>query len=119
MTDFALDTLGEMVIETGDIKLVDGIDAIASGVASRLEFWLGEWFLDKRLGVPYMTQILGQKPRLVAVRGIFRKVILSELGVIDVEDLLVEYDGPIRKLSLSFTGVCELGKFVYDRELII
>jgi hypothetical protein len=105
---------------TGDLVLVDGVDAIAQDCDVRLKFFLGEWYLDTRLGVPYYQQILGQKPRLTAVKGIFRKAILSTPGIRSfLEPLEITFDGPTRTLGVSFRADTVEGSFEYNKELIV
>jgi hypothetical protein len=99
--------------------LIDGIDAIEQDVWVRLQFFKGEWFLDTRVGVPYFEEILGQKPRLTAIAGIFRDVIMTTPGITGVLDLDIQFDGATRKLSVSFTGQTALGSFTFDKELIV
>lgn len=42
--------------------------AIAQDVASAVKTFLGECWYDTRLGIPYLTQILGHKPPLALIR---------------------------------------------------
>ena len=119
MTDFKLDNNYDLAIENDDLVLVDGVDAIAQDCEVRLLTFLGEWFLDQRIGIPYYQQILGQKPRLVLIKGIIRKGILTTPGILGVKDLQADYINSTRVLSLSFTADTVEGTFVYDKELII
>jgi len=117
--DLKLDSTGDLAIEDNDLVLLDGVDAIAQDVEVRLRFFLGEWFLDTRLGVPYYQKILGQKPRLTAVAGIFRKAILTTPGMLSITNFEIDYDGPTRALSISFRGTSIEGDFLFNKELII
>jgi hypothetical protein len=120
MTDLKLDTSShDLVIEDNNLVLVEGADAVAQEVKVRLQFFLGEWFLDTRLGVPYFEKILGQKPRINALKGIFRKAIMSTPGMISMSDFSIAYDGASRVLSVSFTGQASSGTFDFTEELII
>jgi len=42
---------------TGDLSWVEGIDAIAQHARVRLQFFLNEWFLDRREGIPFMREV--------------------------------------------------------------
>jgi len=105
--------------ETYDIELVDGLDAIAQDCEIRLQFFLGEWYLDTRLGVPYFQKILGQKPRIQAVKGIFRDAILTTPGILNIFELTIDYINTTRTLTVSFRAETVEGSFEFNEELII
>jgi hypothetical protein len=42
--------------------LVDSPSAVGQSISTRLQLWVGEWFLDLSAGTPWTQQILG-KPR--------------------------------------------------------
>jgi hypothetical protein len=117
--DLKLDGNHDVLIEDDDLVLVDGVDAVAQDVDIRLQFFLGEWFLDTRLGIPYYQQILGEKPRLGAVASIIRKAIFTTPGVISISDFDPTWDGPSRTLSISTKIESTEGPFVYNKELIL
>lgn len=106
MADLALDPNDrDILIEDDAMSIIDGDDALVQHLVIRFQFFLAEWFLDQRLGIPYLTRILVKNPNLVAVRNIFREVILETPGIATITrfDLLV--DSVIRKFTLNFT--CE------------
>lgn len=49
MKDIALKD-GHLVLENGDLKLVDGIERVAQQVVVGLKILKGDWFLDYRAG---------------------------------------------------------------------
>jgi hypothetical protein len=63
---------------------------------------------------------LGQKPRLTAVKGIFRKAILSTPGIQSfLVPLEVDYSSVDRTASISFKVQTVDGPFEYNKELIV
>lgn len=102
-----------------DMVLVDGTAAIAQDITIRLQTFLGEWFLDTRIGIPYFQKVLGQKPRLIALKGLFRKAILTTSGVISISDFTLNFTGATRTLDVSFTCQSDSGTFEYNKELIL
>ena len=119
MADLKLDNTNDLAIEDDDLVIIDGIDAIAQDCEVRLNFFQGEWFLDTRLGVPYYQKILGTKPRLIAVKGILRKAILTTPGILSILDFELDFDASTRRLSTSFRANTVKGEFEFNKELIV
>ena len=117
--DIGVDYTNDIAIVDDDLELVDGVEAIGQDVGCRLLTFLGEWFLDSRIGMPYFTKILGQKPRLAAVESIFREAILSTPGIITVSDLEIGFEGTTRVLSVSFHADTTEGPLEYNKEFVI
>lgn len=81
--DLAIDwTINDLAVP---IRLVEGVDAIVQNMRIRLRFFLGEWFLDQRLGVPWIQRIFVASPDIRDVDQILRRVILSTPGIASVD----------------------------------
>ncbi len=119
MGDLALNTDRDLLIENDDLEIIEGLDEIAQDLDTRLNFWKGEWFLDTRLGVPWLEKVLGQKPRLPVVKNVIRNVALDTPGVIAITDLTLEYESAVRTLSISMRVQGTEGSFLYEKELIV
>ena len=119
MADLKLSATHDLVFEDDELVLIEGREAIAQDVLVRLQFFQGEWVLDIRLGMPYFQKILGKKPRLAAVKSIFRDAILGTPGITAVNDLDLSYTGVTRVLSVSFTAETTDGSVEFNKELII
>lgn len=91
-------------VSTGDLVLVTGTDAIRQHITIRLRFFLREWFLDQRVGVPYYEEVLIKNPSAQVVTSIFREVVAETPGVLEVNDLELSYEGTTRILSVSFSA---------------
>lgn len=100
--DLALD-------ETGDVLLLDGIEAIAQQIRIRLLFVRGEWFLDRREGTPYVGEIWGEPADTNQLAAIFRQVVATTPGVLSVERLTVTFDDDTRSASVDFVARTEAG----------
>lgn len=107
--DFRTDADGDMVADNGDIALVGDVDGIKQLVGQYLAFYLGEWFLDEEIGVPYFERILIKNPSLVEVREWMRQTILSVPGVREVLSLTVEYTGN-RIVDIVWRANTDLGE---------
>lgn len=93
---------GDLHVEGTALALVRGPDAVAQAVVVELRWWLGEWFLDTRRGVPYVQRILrkGVSPR--TVRAIIRRHIERSPGVDRVTFLRLTVDPRTREASIDF-----------------
>lgn len=115
---FARDVNGDLVVP---FQLVAGLDAVALGIRDRLLLFAGEWFLDLDAGVPYLPSVdgsnavteraalLGQKFDPVKTRAAFRREILSVPGVVAVPVLLTSFDGPTRRLAITWRATTQFG----------
>jgi len=102
--DFALTVpQHDIDVSSGDLEILGTVDSIAQNLRIRLQFFLGEWFLDRRLGVPYYQQILVKNPGTNLVRSVFRKAITTTPGVISLDALETDYEGTTRTLTVAFT----------------
>jgi hypothetical protein len=118
--DIALDPdTGDLLIEGGDLALLDGVEAISQHVAIRLQFFQGEWFLDTRVGIPYYQRVLVKNPDLNAVRFLLRAAVASTPGIGELQSFSTEYANASRTLSVEFEASTEDGPLTFDRELII
>ncbi len=100
--DLKLATDGDLDVTSGTVELVDGADATAQQLLIRLRIFLGEWFLDARVGMPYFQRVLGQKFRENLLTPIFTKAILGVPQVASVDSFAFTLDRSSRALSLSF-----------------
>ncbi len=109
MFDIALNRLdGDLVLKKNDrgfheLLFIDGRDRIAQKIKITLQEWLGEWFLDRRKGTPYLEVILKKNVRLSSVESILRARILSVQGVQRITQFNMEFNNRTRSLRLDFT----------------
>lgn len=116
--DIALDPdTGDLLIEGGDLVLTTGRDAILQHLTIRLQFFLGEWEWDTRIGVPYFQDVLVKAPDLNVVRTLLRETITSTPGVTGLQNFELDLDG--RTLRLDFEASTTEGPVTFDRELIL
>lgn len=102
-----------LVTENNDLKIVDNnfllsVDnsdqEIEQRIRQNLQFFLGEWFLDTTIGIPYfqMVFVKGVAPSLI--EAVFKDAILETPGVSSlVEFRPIEYESSTRQLTVDFT----------------
>jgi hypothetical protein len=90
---------------TGRSNLAIVVDpAVAKAIKLRNRFllFLGEWFLDTRIGVPYFQFLFVKNPDVALVRRMLRRVIES-VGFL-VASLDLAYDPSKRTLMFTFSA---------------
>ena len=107
MSDFALDTFGELDISSGNIVFVTGADAVAQHLKIRLRLIRGEWFLDTRIGLPYRSQIWVKNPNLAAIQSVLRRAIATTPGVESLERIDLDFDSSARTLNVTLSAKLE------------
>ncbi len=98
--------IGDIYLKNGTVELATSLlDVVAQELRIRLNFFLGEWFLDVTQGIPYFQTILGQKTPIGIVSQIFKKAISTCPGVANVDDFNVSFNGNSRLMTLNFSCV--------------
>jgi hypothetical protein len=102
-------------VHFSSLKIAKGDDAIAQKLRQRLRFFKGEWFLDTRLGVPYLREaggiVFGVKgPNVPAINAVFRQVILSVPQITKIQSLTFTVDTKARKGTLDFVALLDDGR---------
>ena len=101
----------------GDLEVgtvIDGADYARQKIGQRLRFFLGEWFLDTSLGVPWFESILVKNPDLRFVQGILEDVIAAVPGITKVSAVEASLDTQTRHLTVAYRAVWQGATLVSD-----
>lgn len=100
MIDIKLDSIThDIVLQDGDIVLIDGIDSIKQGLTIRLAILIGEWFLDNRIG---LIDVRSDKPDHDDLVIRCREEILKEDGVTSLEEFEGNFNTRTRVSYITF-----------------
>ena len=96
---------------THDLVYVNGESKVtqtqAEVVTQRLKItlytFLGEWFLDRSIGVPYFQQIFGKGRTKSAVDVIFQRFISNDPGVIEIREFQSSLEPQGRGYTMTFS----------------
>jgi hypothetical protein len=103
MTTLKLTAAGDMETTGGLVLESDLGEETAQRLRTKFRFFLGEWALNPRVGMPYFQTILGIKnPDLSLVRAVFRRAILDDEGIASVGPIDLDFTTSARALSVSF-----------------
>lgn len=103
---------GDVALVGGSASKVDGDEYVRQKLSSRFKFFLGEWFLDRRLGIPYYQDVFVKNPDMLLVRSIFRQVVLGTPGIVSLPRFKALFDSATRKLSFDIGAQLELGQLL-------
>ena len=107
----------DIALNGADLILIDDAERISQQIKITLQFWLGEWFLNDTLGIPYRERICIKNPNLQHIRQIFRNAIQSVSGVTAVTALDLTVDAAARVLTVTYTAATKTG-LITRRELL-
>ena len=99
----------DIALRNNDFILIDNAERISQQIKISLQFWLGEWFLNSTLGVPYLERICVKSPNIQHIRQIFRNTIQNVNGVTAVNALNLTVDASKRVLTVSYTATTTYG----------
>jgi len=113
MRGFKLDPIThDLVLQEGDLVEIDGIEAAAQEIKTRLRLWLGEYFLDLSAGFPYLQLVFKKNPNLFLVRERMARVIESVDGIQPGAVVTTTLDNATRSLRIVFSATYREGSTV-------
>jgi hypothetical protein len=116
--DLAMDmATGDLVLHDGDVLLIDNAERVAQQILITLRFWLGEWFLDTKDGIPYLEYVLVKSPNLLHIRQIFTEAMEKVDGVKRVEEMNLAFDVKNRSLRVDYEASTDYG-LITRREVL-
>jgi len=108
--------LGKALNGNNDIFIKDGSFATVSEGAhavqhlrTRLRFFLGEWFLDLTVGVPYLQQILKKPFDMAKVEALIKSEILNTPDIEKLTRFESSFNGETRKLTINVDAETSYG----------
>lgn len=103
--------------DTHDMVFVNGAtpvtqdrrDVVAQRLKIKLMTFLGEWFLDQDIGVPYFQRIFAKQSSRASVDAIFQQQILTTEGVVQILEYNSSLESSTRTFSFTFRVLTEDG----------
>lgn len=99
----------DIVIRKFRLPITTGNDAIRQRLNIKLKIFLGEWFLNRDIGVDYYGVILTKNPNVFLVEALLRAQILGTIGVNRIIETDLQFGESQRNLSFSFKVNTNLG----------
>lgn len=107
----------DIVLQDGDILMIDNAERVAQQILITLRFWYGEWFLNTTEGTPYLEYILVKQPNTAHIRQILTEQIQSVEGVKAVTNMELTFDQRERHLLVEYTADTDYG-LVTDKAIL-
>jgi hypothetical protein len=86
---------------TFPLVLLTDRDAYAQRLRNRFRFFLGEWFLDLRLGAPYYDYLFVKDPDPKVVRILLQRIVETLPGTKYIRNMDLDIDRQSRTCTLS------------------
>jgi hypothetical protein len=83
------------------LVFVTGAEAIMQRVAIRWKMFAGEWFVDQRVGVPWLQRVFVVNPSIRTLKRIFEAVPNSTPGVLRTREMSISVDRSARVVSVD------------------
>ncbi len=107
----------DLVLQDGDLMLIDNAERVAQQILISLRFWYGEWFLNTTEGVPYLEYILVKNPNIAHVRQVLTEAIEQVEGVQSVDSMTIDFDRQGRRLAVEYAATTNYG-LITRREVL-
>lgn len=82
-------------------RLARGNEAYAQRLSNRFKFFIQEWFLDLRLGVPYWEFVFDKNPDKRIVQALITRIIEACPGTRRILKIKFDFDSRARTLSVT------------------
>ena len=92
------------------IILQSDLDALVNKVKQRLNFFLGEWFINTDVGIAYFQEILRQPVDPALIVTIINSDLLQEIDILSIEGVSIEFDKEGGAFTYSATIVTVYGE---------
>jgi hypothetical protein len=100
---------GDLLLTNRTTVVTDGADYAKQRITVSLDVFLGEWFLDKRIGIAYFRDLLVHSPNSDTVRTTFREAIMNTPGIVAVPLLSITLDTTNRIAYVDFAATYDNG----------
>lgn len=94
----------DLYVENGATEIETDIsEETRQRLIAKFKMFKGEYFLNANYGVPYYEDFLIKNPSVPKMRTILARVLRTDEQVSQVQDLRLDFDRSLRKLTASFS----------------
>lgn len=107
-------TFNDIKIVNGDLVLISGVDEVTQEILCSLRTFLGEWFLDNSIGVPWFQQVFVKNVEKSVVDALIINTICSVPGVQTLLSYTSTINTSTRAMTISFKAQSTSGIVNYS-----
>lgn len=97
------------------LQIIRGDSALVQRIKSVLRTFKGEWFLDKTIGLPWISDVFqGTQSKREVIDSILRKAILAISGVVSIKSINTTFDNTNRIAKISIEIITETGTEILE-----
>ncbi|GFO80971.1 MAG: hypothetical protein A49_05980 [Methyloceanibacter sp.] len=85
--------------DDGNLAIVHDAEAVGQHVRQRLKTFEGEWFLDTAAGVPWLSEILGQRYDPALAEAVVKAEVLDTDAIKEITSFSVGFNRERRELT--------------------
>ena len=108
----------DLETQNRDLYIVDRRDRVRQHLRIRLWFFLGEWYLNTGVGVPFFEEIFVKAPNIPRIENILKVVILETPDVTELLKFVVDYSAQQRTFDLDFRANTTFGEIEFSESLL-
>ena len=115
--NISIDDSGDWQLSGGELVLTRDAEEVRQFIIQKMKTFLGEWFLDTRLGIPYFDEIFVKRPDPTVLEVVFINQIISTPGIVDLVEFDLNLDNATRNLTLSMRATTLDGEINFSEVL--
>jgi len=104
-------TNNSLVVET------DLVAETAQRLTIKFNFFLGEWVLNPKVGIPLYEKVFIKNPKIPVLRSLFRQIIVGDPAVDTMNSLL--FDFVSRQLVMDFEATLNDGSTLTFADFVL
>ncbi len=105
MANVATTSDDDLDFSTGNLQIITGAQEIGQKIGVRLRMFLGEWFLDTRLGADHFGITFRKGVAEIERRLLFVKIVQGTPGVKQLLSFTFAFNNATRNLQVRFKAI--------------
>lgn len=108
MTSLLMNPCGDIDITAGRVTIVRSGDAVKQRWLVYIRTFLGEWFLDQNIGVPFVQRIFKKQVSRTEIKEVFAAASLEVPGILQVPSVVIDsLDVATRELEVTVNCIID------------